>query len=564
MPTLKASPETIKQVQSRIKEIKQDRETWHAHWQDIKDYVLPFHGRGLSGKSSTEDNNGTKKHGKIIDSTATDAANVIAAGLQSGLTSPARPWFSLGFADKKLMDRGNVRLWLDGVENMMRYVFSTSNFYMALHHVYLELVTFATGAFSIEENFDTVIHCRTYTVGEYYLSTNEIDRVDTLVGVYHWTAKQLVSEFGKDKLPEKVITAFDNGNTELKFGVTQLVEPNDKRMELKDVLDRPYRSIWYLDGDPGELLRVSGFSEFPFITPRWKVVGKDIYGSMSPGMNQLGNTKMLQKMQEKSIKAMDKMVDPPVVASPSMKNDVINTLPGGVSFSDMANGQAGVRQLYEMRFDISSVEAKIQNVQTQIKRGYYNDLFLMLSAMPAKTMTATEVAERHEEKLLMIGPVLERLHDELLDRAIDRTFAIMLRAGLVPQPPREIQGQALKVDYISILAQAQKMVKLAGVREFIGFTGQLSSIAPEVMDNVDMDRAVRDYGDGVGVPADIMRSEEGVAQIREVRAKQQAQQVALQQAQQVAEGAKTLSQSDLSKQNALNALLGRTPAPAQG
>ena len=184
----------------------------------------------------------------------------------------------------------------------------------------------------------------------------------------------------------------------------------------------------------------------------------------------------------------------------------------------------------------------------------------MLINTDRREITAREIDERHEEKLLALGPVLEQLNQDVLDPLIDITFNIMYRQGLIPEPPEEIAGTQLKVEYISILAQAQKMVGLAGIERFAGFVGQVATYDPQVLDKVDRDQMIDEYGDITGVPPRIIVPDDKVAAIREGRAavaKQQEQMAAL------ASGAKTakdLSGANLDNNNALTALLQQAQA----
>ena len=74
----------------------------------------------------------------------------------------------------------------------------------------------------------------------------------------------------------------------------------------------------------------------------------------------------------------------------------------------------------------------IQDVQKRIKEIFFNDLFLMFQQMEAEPRSATAIDARREEKMVMLGPVLERFQNEALDKVIDRVFNIMLRAQTVP------------------------------------------------------------------------------------------------------------------------------------
>lgn len=548
------SAEARKKILSRFGELEAQRNTWTTVWQDLRDYVLPYHGKGLSGDSATETNDGTRKGDKIIDGVATRAMGILGAGLQSGLTSQARPWFRLGVPDPSLTAFDPVKVWLYEVEDRMRYVMAKSNLYNSLHHVYLELGNFGTAAMAILDSLDTAIRVRPFTVGEYWISLNAENKVDTFYRKFWYSARQMVESYGLDRCSNSVKQAYRDKPEQL-FQILQVIEPNDDRWDAGVAF--PFRSL-YLEpcGDANAaFLKVGGFDDFPVMTPRWHVVGQDVYG-YSPAMNLLGDIKMLQKLQEKGLVALDKLVEPPVVAPSSMKNVAINTMPGGVNYNDDAiNGRESLRSLYNIQPDLNHLEVKIQNVRADIKNGLFNDLFLMLASSAAdKTMTATEVAQRYEEKLIMLGPVLDRTHSELLNPIIDRVFNHMQRLGMVPPPPKEISGMELKVEYISLLSQAQKMVTVTGIQQFTGFVASMAQTWPEALDKLDADDAIEKYADSVGTPPTMVRNDEDVKRLREDRA--MAQQAAQQgQAMAVAaKGAKDLSQADMGGNNALRAI----------
>ena len=155
-------------------------------------------------------------------------------------------------------------------------------------------------------------------------------------------------------------------------------------------------------------------------------------------------------------------------------------------------------------------------------------------------MTATEVAERHEEKLLMLGPVLERLHNELLDPLIEITFERLLKAGVLPPPPEELIGVNLEVEFVSILAQAQRAIGANSTDRFVGNLGAMAQIKPDVLDKFDADRWVDNYADQIGVDPELIVGNEQVALIRQSRAEQQQAAAAAEQAAKAAETAAKL------------------------
>ncbi len=291
------------------------------------------------------------------------------------------------------------------------------------------------------------------------------------------------------------------------------------------------------------------------MTPRWHVVGQDTYG-YSPAIILRGKNKAIQKMREDYLIGLHKVIEPPVVAPSSMKNESINTFPGGLNFNDDAmTGKEGLRSLYQINPSLTELNADIQSQKQDIREGFFNDLFLMLATSEQGDKTAYEIARKYEEKLTMLGPVLERTHGELLSPAIDRVFNHMQRLGFIPPPPPELQGMELKVEYISILAQAQKLVTVSGIQQFTGLVGQMATVKPDVLDKVDFDDSVDQLADAIGIPPTMVVSDADVAQLREARAKQQQEEQAQQTALTMAKGAKDLSQADMGGNNALRALI---------
>jgi len=193
----------------------------------------------------------------------------------------------------------------------------------------------------------------------------------------------------------------------------------------------------------------------------------------------------------------------------------------------------------------------------RIQQSFFADLFLMLAtAGPDQRMTATEVAERHEEKLLMLGPVLERLHNELLEPLIDITFDHMARDGALPPPPDALEGQDLSVEFISMLAQAQRAIGVNSVDRLLGTVGAISQWNQEVLDKIDVDAVVDTYADKLGVPPELIVSDDQVAMVREKRAEMQAAQAQTAEFREQAAAAKDLAAADTATQNALTDAVG--------
>lgn len=539
---------TRKLLQSRWGQLRNERESWMPHWKEISDYLLP-----RSGRFFVEDRNkGGKRHNNIYDSTGTKSLRILAAGMMAGMTSPARPWFRLTTSDPQLDESAAVKAWLADVTRLMQMVFSKSNTYRALHSMYEELGAFGTGSSIVLADFDSVIHHYPLTTGEFAIAADHRGQVNTLFREFQVTVGQMVREFGRSNCSPTVQSLFDQGNLETWVTITHAIEPRaDREPGKRDDRNMAWKSVYFEHGgNEDQLLRESGFKEFPALCPRWATSGGDIYGN-SPAMEALGDIKQLQHEQLRKAQGIDYKTKPPLQAPSSMKSRDVDTLPGGVSFVDAASPTGGIRTAFEVNIDLSHLLADIQDVRERIKGSFYADLFLMLANNTNTNMTATEVAERHEEKLLMLGPVLERLHNEILDPLIEMTFNRMVEANIVPPPPDELQGMELNVEFVSMLAQAQRAIATNSVDRFVGNLGAVAGIKPEVLDKFDADRWADAYADMLGIDPELIVPGDKVALIRKQRAEAaQAQQQAA-MLNQGADTAQKLGSVDTSQQSAL-------------
>lgn len=536
------------QLNRRWSALKDERSSWVSHWKDISDNLMPRSGRFFV----TDRNRGDKRHNSIYDNTGGRALDVLAAGLMAGMTSPARPWFRLTTSTPELDEAPAVKSWLADVSRLMLMVFARSNTYRALHSMYEELGSFGTASSIVLPDFDAVIHHHPLTVGEYAIATNSRGYVDTIYREFQMTVSQMVREFGRERVSQSVRQQYEAGALDKWVTVHHAIEPRDVRdTKRRDALNMPFRSVyWEVGAEEGRMLRESGYREFPALSPRWKVVGGDIYGE-SPAMRALGDIKQLQHEQLRKAQGIDYMTKPPIQAPSSAKATMIDMLPGGISYVDMASPNGGIRSAFEVRLDLQHLLMDIQDVRERVRGAFHADLFLMLANGNNPQMTATEVAERHEEKLLMLGPVLERLHNEILDPLIEMTFSRMMEAGIVPPPPQELQGVDLNVEFVSMLAQAQRAVATNSIDRFVGNLGAVAQYKPDVLDKFDADNWADAYADMLGVDPDLIVPGEQVALIRQARAQAQQQAAQAEQAAMAADAAAKLGRVSTTQPNLL-------------
>ncbi|AYC20073.1 hypothetical protein DZA65_03198 [Dickeya dianthicola] len=545
--------ETLKErLNKQFAQLQNDRTSFESHWRDLSDFINPRGSRFLV----TDVNRNERRNTKIVDPTGGLAARTLSSGMMSGITSPARPWFKLATPDPDMMDYGPVKVWLETTQRRMNEVFNRSNLYQSLPLLYSSLGIYSTGAMAVLDDDEDVIRTQMFPIGSYHLANSERGNVDTCFRKFSMTVRQLVQKFGISNVSSRVKSMFDNGTYEQWIEVMHAVYPNiDRNTGSLLSKDKPFKSVYYeCGGDNDKLLRESGFDEFPIMAPRWEVNGEDVYGSSCPGMLALGQVKALQLEQKRKSQLIDKATNPPMVGPSSLKSQRVSLLPGDITYIDQMTSQDGFKPAYLVQPNTAELLADIQDTRQIINSAFFVDLFMMLQSINTRSMPVEAVIEMKEEKLLMLGPVLERLNDECLNPLIDRAFGIMVRKNMLPPPPDVMQGMPLRIEYISVMAQAQKSIGLSSLSSTVGFIGQLAQVKPEALDKLDVDQAIDSFADMSGVSATVIIPQEQVEQIRQQRAQQQQQAQAMQMGMAAAQSAKTLSEAQTTDPSALTAL----------
>lgn len=550
------------QYLARKAELELERASWLDLWRELNDHFCPRLARFLAG----DQNKGTKLNDKIINSTPLIAVRVNSSGMMAGCSSPSRTWFRVTTPDPTLAEQDAAKVWLAWVEERMRKAMAASDLYLALARGYEEECVFGTDVLWIEPGEkDRLFHAETIPIGQYCLACGADGQVDTLYRSFRMTVSQLVEKFGLEACSASVKREWDEKHFDAWHDVCHVVEPRLLRDEQSPLaLDMPWASTWFeVASDDDQLLLESGYEEKPFAAARWYLTAGDVYGR-SPAMDCLGDAKALQKLESRKLAALEKHINPPMVAPSSMREERASLLPGDVTYVDTVTG--GQTFQPAIRVDpnaIAEIGREILRHEQRINDAMLVSIFMMLSQSDRRQITATEVEERKEEKALQIGPALERLHYELFAPIIARTFGIMARANLIPPPPPELEGVELKIEFVSVLAAAQKLTGVVAIERFASFMGNVSAALPEVIDVLEPDKAAREYASAVGLDPELLRPEDAVKALREQRAQaaQQAQAAqTAQTAQTVAQGAQTLAQTDVRGDSALSRLLSASGA----
>jgi hypothetical protein len=497
----------------RLNGLKAARLPYEAEWKEIAQHAQPSRSKFLYGDT---DRQFRRSNRAIYNSHGILAFRKLAAGMTSGLSSPSRPWFRLNSYNEDDLQSEEVRVWLSDVEARMYAFLAETNFYAAAKSGYAELGMFGTEACVMVEHPEDGAVCHPLTVGEYFIALGNNAKPDTLYRKAWMSVHQAVQSFGLDKVCARVKDQYNRGDYEEIVRIWHAIEPNDERnIDVMTAKGKPWRSFYWdeQDGDAVDgYLKVEGFQEQPFWAPRWDAIGGDTYGS-SPGMEALPDLRELQLQTKRKTEATAFLVKPEKIVPSTLK--LTGQAGNVVSVGSIDKDQVIVP--YQIPpTAISEIVQDMERCAQSIDQLAFADLFMAITNMDGiQPRNVEEIASRNEEKMTQLGPVIERVNNEKLQIAIDRTFGIMSRLGIIPPAPEQLQGKNLKIDFVSILTQMQRMVGLGQTERVTSFIGNLAAAFPEAADKLNVDEAIDDYADRAGSPPKIIRSDDEVEQLRE-------------------------------------------------
>jgi len=237
-------------------------------------------------------------------------------------------------------------------------------------------------------------------------------------------------------------------------------------------------------------------------------------------------------------------------------NQRVNLRQGALNYPDqkvLANNRQAVEQIV----NIGSIAAGKDLIM--LLREVVDFLFFLdkLKVLDDPRATLGQVMELRAESFRIMGDFIDGLVG-YVDQVLDRTFNLLFNQIYVnnelipgnplfdkPIPDILIQNPELKVEYINPITQSQRIGELTALNTLLADIGNMAEIAPQVLDLVDIDKAVRMKADILNVDPEILLSKVKVQQIRKAREGQQAQQAQMDTEQQAVDTASTAKQAEL-------------------
>lgn len=546
----------IKDAQRTMGKLKSQRELEFAHWRECAQWIDPRRGEWLW----TEKKDRTKLHGSIVNNAAFTASQVGAAGMQSGLTSRSRAWFRLTTFDPRLRKDPEAKEWLREVESLMREIFDRSNLYETTRINYRELFNFGNGAFSVVPDFDNVIRCRHHTIGSYFLGINSKGHIDTFAEEFVLTVGQMMERYDIENMSMVVKTLIKNHEYNGTVKIIRLIEPNRGKYFRPGTPGWKGAAFRVLEYDPSDqlfnLLALEPEHEFPVIVSRWETMSDHAYAGGWPGAHALGDVKQVQSDEITLAGAKQQNNNPTTIGPPILRGQLGRELqPGQRLYTTEMEGQQGLRRVFEIDPLINEQRIDIAIVVERIEKTYHQDVFMAITRIDGGNMRVVEIDARIREQMSQLGPIVEGLSEQQNDPLIFRTYQIMERAGIIPEVPPVLEGVPIKIDYISILAQAAKAADIDKLERWATAAQTIVASDPSARHRFDGDEWMKEYGDQLGVPTKTIRGDRAVAQLVRLDQQRDQMEMASQAALDGAKAAKDASGADLDGNTALGAAI---------
>lgn len=497
---------------------KADKQVVENTWEDLVKYAMPRK-RGIQTEYQPQD----KPDTEIFDDTAVQSNLILAAGLSGYMTNAAQRWFELRARDEALMNDSGVAEFFSKSSEIMYSVLNNSNFYQQIHEVYIDLGAVGTAAIYEDDDVKDTVRFYTRHPREIYIVEDDREEVNLLYRKFPMTAYQAYKFFGADKCGDAIVKAVEEEKDYNKsFEFIHHVCPRYKRNpKMVDAKNKPFASYWVSLADK-KIVREGGYEEFPYFCPRFFKNSGEVYGygptyTCFPSILRLNNATELYEA------AAYQDAYPPWLAEHDGLMGTLDLRKDAMNYQRQPLSQGQAIQSLKHDRNIQVGIDYMQRQELKVQKAFFVDLFLMM-AQQTPNMTATEVIERSQEKMLILGPVLGRLQTELLNPIIYRTFNILMRRNMLPQVPEALSGTQWDVVYVSPLAKAQRAVQAKDMQTFLAVIGQMAQFAPSVLDKLDSDKIVDKFGKVYSIDPEVIRPDDEVDATRQAQAQAMAQQ----------------------------------------
>lgn len=489
-------------------------------YQEVADHMIPHENQIIGVRTPGED-----KSQQIFDPTTQLDLEDMASGLSAVFFPPGELAFGLTVKDRELANRDNVKRYLALASQITHDELFASNFMLQLNETLLSLIGFGTGNLFSEWRVRDGLNFKDWDVSFYVIKQNSAGLVDTVILKFPLTVRQAVQQFGDNAGPDVIADSKNPEREGNKVDFIHRLGPRAERNEkFTDSLNMPVESI-FVNVKEQLTVEKGGFEELPNAVARWKKSSNEVWGR-GQGTIALSVSKELQQMHSDFIECGNKWNNPPRQSLANAVEGPVDVRPGANNIVTQIDAIRALDQGLRGNFPIT--KDMLEFVQALSHRIFFVDVFAPLANLPGDRRTTVEIRERVRQAAKKLAGPLYRLQSELLTPTITRSVLLLIRNGVIPQPPPELENQGFGIEYVSELALAMRDQQTQAFIQLADLVTSLDPVFPGAKDVLNMDRALPDIAFTFGAKVEHLSTPEEITVAREQRAADKAAQEALQ------------------------------------
>ena len=512
-----------REIKERLSGMKSIRGPWEPLWQEVRALIRP-NAEDFTGKTP----NWSSRRQRVFDNYPALALQNLVSGIASTITNPAQRWFEFSTGNSAADQQFDLAAWLETCSNITydNIYHPSAGFNLAANEVYADWGSFATAVIHFLDDEDRIVF-RSVPLAECYIMENDKGIVDILYRAFEMSARACKMKFG-DKLPE----SFDKEyKPEQNVKLIHAVYPIDS--------DVKFKSVYVLEKDD-VVLEEGMFREFPYCVLRWTKMSGDVYGR-GPGTDCLQDVRVLNEAVRLRLQRDQLVSAPPVIFENDGVLSKVNLQPWAQLM--IAPGSQ-MPKILDVGDKASSNDEQIKALHDAIGKAFYNDIFATGDYGNRDRVTAEEVSTDQQNRLRQMTHIVGRLEVEFLDPLIKRVFAVLMKSGKLPPPPRAFQNKKLTIEYLSPAVQAMRGQKANSTLKFLQTIVPYLQFKPDILDSLNLDQVIKDAAFAMGVSRDAILPDQVVAQMRQQKAQAAQQQQQAEQATNATQGILNVAQAN--------------------
>lgn len=501
-------PINLSDLHQRFSAIQTERRQWEGMWRSLTHYFMPP--SHMFSDHTFTNTSGTLHNTKAFEDVPAWSANTLSSNLLGMIANPMNKWFDFNFQVDNDPEDPDVLAYLQHIRDIVLHVLLLPEveFYPKLHQVLIEYVVFGQGVLLITKGKNGLPHFRPCPLQECYFVLDDDMHPEIIFREIKMTARTIVKQFS-DKVPQKFIEATEK-SPETEYKVYHAVYPRDSHGYTKFATSKPWASVHYMPW-PGDVggnmggqgfieLKESGFDKFPYVVPRWQRFSGETQ-ARGPGVFALPSVRLLNQIIKDSLKASQKIIDPPLILNRRGWLGKVKNHPRGISFSDGVDMDQLWREFGNTGNPPLGIEWA-ERYSQQIQRIFHID---KINAPEKRAeLREVEVIQGEEERMRGMVPQLANLQ-MAMGRIVELVSDIL--KDEFPEPPGQLIGADLQLKYMSPMARAQKIIGVTNVNRTMNqFIFPLASLDESVIKKIHTGRLVDWIFEETDIPRTITRS----------------------------------------------------------